>query len=111
MVNVPEFNLNDSFTLNTEEDTALLSVKEKQERLNQMWRNPAINDTYEPGSTFKIITAAAGLEAGVVSLTDQFSCPGFRVVEDRKIRCHKSRRTWRGDFFAGSHEFLQSGIY
>ena len=54
-----------------------------------MWRNPAINDTYEPGSTFKIITAAAGLEAGVVSLTDQFSCPGFRVVEDRKIRCHK----------------------
>lgn len=89
MVNVPEFNLNDPFTLNTEEDTALLSVKEKQERLNQMWRNPAINDTYEPGSTFKIITAAAGLEAGVVSLTDQFSCPGFRVVEDRKIRCHK----------------------
>ena len=54
-----------------------------------MWRNTCINDTYEPGSTFKIITAAAGLEAGVVKLTDQFSCPGFRVVEDRKIRCHK----------------------
>ncbi|MFR2692125.1 MAG: peptidoglycan D,D-transpeptidase FtsI family protein [Enterocloster bolteae] len=61
----------------------------KQELLNQMWRNTCINDTYEPGSTFKIITAAAGLESGVVKLTDQFSCPGFRVVEDRKIRCHK----------------------
>lgn len=88
MVNVPEFNLNDPFTLNTEE-TVVLSAKEKQERLNQMWRNPSINDTYEPGSTFKIITAAAGLEAGVMSLTDRFSCPGFRIVEDRKIRCHK----------------------
>ncbi len=88
MVNVPEFNLNDPFTLNTEE-TVVLSAKEKQERLNQMWRNPSINDTYEPGSTFKIITAAAGLEDGVVSLTDSFSCPGFRIVEDRKIRCHK----------------------
>ena len=88
MVNVPEFNLNDPFTLNTEE-TAVLSAKEKQKRLNQMWRNPSINDTYEPGSTFKIITAAAGLEAGAVALTDRFSCPGFRVVEDRKIRCHK----------------------
>lgn len=54
-----------------------------------MWRNPCLNDTYEPGSTFKIVTAAAGLEAGVVNLTDQFSCPGFRIVEDRKIRCHK----------------------
>ena len=88
MVNIPEFDLNDPFTLNTEEPPGI-SAKEKQELLNQMWRNPAINDTYEPGSTFKIITAAAGLEAGVVSLTDQFSCPGFRVVEDRKIRCHK----------------------
>ena len=88
MVNVPEFDLNDPFTLNTEEPPGI-SAKEKQELLNQMWRNPAINDTYEPGSTFKIITAAAGLEAGVVSLTDQFSCPGFRIVEDRKIRCHK----------------------
>lgn len=88
MVNVPEFDLNDPFTLNTEEPPGI-SAKEKQELLNQMWRNPAINDTYEPGSTFKIITAAAGLEDGVVSLTDQFSCPGFRIVEDRKIRCHK----------------------
>lgn len=88
MANVPEFNLNDPFTLNVEVPDGI-SAKEKQELLNQMWRNPAINDTYEPGSTFKIITAAAGLEAGVVSLTDNFSCPGFRIVEDRKIRCHK----------------------
>jgi stage V sporulation protein D (sporulation-specific penicillin-binding protein) len=66
-----------------------VTAKEKQELLNQMWRNPAINDTYEPGSTFKTVTAAAGLEAGVVHTTDTFSCPGFRVVEDRKIRCHK----------------------
>lgn len=65
------------------------SAQNKQALLNQMWRNPCLNDTYEPGSTFKIVTAAAGLEAGVVNLTDQFSCPGFRIVEDRKIRCHK----------------------
>lgn len=88
MVNVPEFNLNEPFTLNVPAPGGI-SGKEKQELLNQMWRNPSINDTYEPGSTFKIITAAAGLESGAVSLTDQFSCPGFRVVEDRKIRCHK----------------------
>lgn len=88
MVNVPEFNLNDPFTLNVEEPAGI-SEKERQELLNQMWRNPAINDTYEPGSTFKIITAAAGLEAGVVGLDDKFVCPGFRIVEDRKIRCHK----------------------
>ena len=87
MVNVPEFDLNDPFTLNTELIPA--DSKEKQELLNQMWRNPSINDTYEPGSTFKIITAAAGLEAGVVGLSDGFSCPGFRVVGDRRIRCHK----------------------
>ncbi len=88
MVNVPEFNLNEPFTLNVEEPAGI-SAKEKQDLLNQMWRNPSINDTYEPGSTFKIITAAAGLEAGVVRLEDRFSCPGFRVVEDRRIRCHK----------------------
>ena len=88
MVNVPEFNLNEPFTLNKEVPSDI-SAKEKQELLNQMWRNPSINDTYEPGSTFKIITAAAGLEAGVVKLEDTFSCPGFRIVEDRKIRCHK----------------------
>lgn len=87
MVNVPEFDLNDPFTLNTEE--VPIDNKQKQELLNRMWRNPSINDTYEPGSTFKIITAAAGLEAGVVTLWDPFSCPGFRVVEDRRIRCHK----------------------
>jgi stage V sporulation protein D (sporulation-specific penicillin-binding protein) len=88
MVNAPEFNLNDPFTLNTNTEVPA-SAKEKQDLLNQMWRNPCINDTYEPGSTFKIITAAAGLEEGVVKLDDHFSCPGFRVVEDRKIRCHK----------------------
>lgn len=88
MVNAPEFNLNEPFTLNYETEEAV-SGKEKQELLNQMWRNTCINDTYEPGSTFKIITAAAGLEEGVVRLEDTFSCPGFRVVEDRKIRCHK----------------------
>lgn len=89
MVNVPEFNLNDPFTLNTEEDTGAMSPEEKQDALNQMWRNGCINDTYEPGSTFKIITSSACLEEGVVSLDDNFSCPGYRVVEDRKIRCHK----------------------
>lgn len=119
MVNVPEFNLNEPFTLTAgmeaehkeEGQTVWLpaaaevqgeekadespeaagggEVKKKQDLLNQMWRNKCINDTYEPGSTFKIITAAAGLEAGVVDLDDTFSCPGFRIVEDRKIRCHK----------------------
>lgn len=89
MVNVPEFNLNDPFTLNTEDGGAVLSDEEKQEALNQMWRNGSINDTYEPGSTFKIITASACLEEGVVDLDDTFQCPGYRVVEDRKIRCHK----------------------
>ena len=87
MVNVPEFDLNHPFSLGTDESIG--SGKETQNLLNQMWRNRCINDTYEPGSTFKIVTAAAGLEAGVVSLTDPFSCPGFRIVEDRKIRCHK----------------------
>lgn len=89
MVNVPEFNLNEPFTLNTEEDAESMTDEKKQEALNQMWRNGCINDTYEPGSTFKIITASACLEEGVVHLDDTFSCPGYRVVEDRKIRCHK----------------------
>lgn len=88
MVNLPEFNLNDPFTLNTE-NAGLIDDKTKQTMLNQMWRNRCINDTYEPGSTFKIITAAAGLEEGVVTLEDTFSCPGFKIVEDRRIRCHK----------------------
>ena len=109
MVNYPEFNLNDPFTLipemlseiNTEEETsdegeqtaetaaAALSAEEKQNLLNQMWRNQCISDTYEPGSTFKIITATAALEEKVVSLTDNFYCPGYKLVEDRKIRCAK----------------------
>ena len=87
MVNAPEFNLNDPFTLNT--DASGVTDEEKQNLLNQMWRNGCINDTYEPGSTFKIITSSACLEEGVVSLSDSFSCPGYRMVEDRKIRCHK----------------------
>lgn len=88
MVNVPEFDLNEPFRLNTGtgED---LTDEELQDALNQMWRNGCINDTYEPGSTFKIITASACLEEGVVDLKDTFTCPGYRIVEDRKIRCHK----------------------
>ena len=90
MVNVPEFDLNDPFELPAEEGgQESVSDEKKQELLNQMWRNRCINDTYEPGSTFKIITSAACLEEGVVHLEDTFSCPGYRIVEDRKIRCHK----------------------
>lgn len=89
MVNVPEFNLNDPYELNTGVDEETLSDEELQDQLNQMWRNGCINDTYEPGSTFKIITSSACLEEGVVSLDDTFMCPGYRIVEDRKIRCHK----------------------
>ena len=88
MVNVPEFDLNQPFEL-IETDENNLTDTEKQDALNQMWRNGCINDTYEPGSTFKIITASAGLEAGVVHLEDRVSCPGYKIVEDRKIRCHK----------------------
>ena len=99
MVNAPEFNLNDPFTL--DQNLVSESARQKaaqeaeegrdlQERRNQMWRNFCVSDTYEPGSTFKIITAAAGLESGVVKLTDRFTCPGYRIVEDRKIRCHKT---------------------
>jgi stage V sporulation protein D (sporulation-specific penicillin-binding protein) len=88
-VNVPEFDLNDPFTLNTEVDTSSLTQQEKQDLLNQMWRNPCLNDTYEPGSTFKIITMSAGLEEGVVSLNDTFYCPGYKIVEDRTIHCAK----------------------
>ncbi len=82
MVNIPEFNLNEPFTVEGKENAT-------QDELNQMWRNTCINDTYEPGSTFKIVTATAGLEEGVVHENDNFSCPGFRIVEDRRIRCHK----------------------
>ncbi|NLL76463.1 MAG: peptidoglycan glycosyltransferase [Clostridiales bacterium] len=101
MVNVPEFNLNDPYTL-PEGSTEAINEKEKQNALNQMWRNGCINDTYEPGSTFKIITAAAGLESKAVSVSDRFSCPGFIVVEDRKIRCHKVGGHGAEDFVQGT---------
>ena len=137
MVNVPEFNLNDPFTLNTasglEEETegtedpagetegqeagtedpagetegqeagetAAMTEEKKQELLNQMWRNQCINDTYEPGSTFKIITASAAMEQKVVSLNDSFYCPGYKMVEDRRIRCHKIAGHGAEDFTQG----------
>lgn len=110
MTDIPEFDLNDPFTF-TEEfqlqemqaaleqtDSGQQKNTSTQDRLNKMWRNGCINDTYEPGSTFKIITAAAGFESGVVSLNDQFSCPGFIVVDDRKIRCHKTAGHGAEDF-------------
>lgn len=100
MVNEPEFNLNEPFSLNTEMDTEL-SEEEKQDALNKMWRNQCINDTYEPGSTFKIITASAALEEGKVSLSDQFNCPGYKIVEDRRIRCHKVGGHGAEDFTHG----------
>lgn len=102
MANAPEFNLNEPFTLNVETGPEVTAA-EKQTLLNKMWRNPCINDTYEPGSTFKIVTAAAGLEEGVVGLNDMFTCPGFRIVEDRKIRCHKVGGH-------GSETFLQGAM-
>lgn len=102
-VNVPEFDLNDPFTLNTEENTGTLSKKQRQDLLNQMWRNPCLNDTYEPGSTFKIITMAAGLEEGVVSVNDRFYCPGYKLVDDRRIHC--ARRTGHG-----SQDFIQGAM-
>ncbi|MDO4941362.1 MAG: penicillin-binding transpeptidase domain-containing protein [Lachnospiraceae bacterium] len=89
MVNVPEFDLNEPYTLNIK-NSSNLSAEEKQDQLNKMWRNWCVSDTYEPGSTFKIVTATAGLESGAVSVNDTFSCPGFRIVEDRRIRCHKA---------------------
>jgi len=90
MVNVPEFNLNDPFNLeNVEADMQSFSEEEKQDLLNRMWRNGCINDTYEPGSIFKIFTSTACLEEGIVSPSNTFYCPGYRIVEDRRIRCHK----------------------
>ena len=94
MVNAPEFNLNDPFTLPDTEENKGLSGDALQDKLNGMWRNACLNDTYEPGSAFKIITASAALEQGVVTLEDSFSCGGYRVVEDRRIHCHK--RTGHG---------------
>ena len=124
MVNVPEFNLNDPFTL-TEEFLASNAEKQpaadtkdpekKQELLNQMWRNPCLNDTYEPGSTFKIITMAAGLEAGVVSPGDRFYCPGYKVVEDRRIHCAKRTGHRSQNFVEGAQNscnpvFIEVGL-
>ena len=114
-VNVPEFDLNEPFTLNTAVDTSGMSEKEKQDLLNQMWRNPCLNDTYEPGSTFKIITMAAGLEAGVVTVNDRFYCPGYKIVDDRRIHC--ARRTGHGsqNFIEGAQNscnpvFIEVGL-
>ena len=93
MTDVPEFDLNEPFTWipELEEEAAACTTQEEQQNLlNSMWRNGCINDTYEPGSTFKIITAAAALEAGVVTMEDHFSCPGYIIVDDRRIRCHKA---------------------
>lgn len=91
MVNVPEFQLNEPFSLETLQlETAPKDEEEKQDLLNKMWRNTCINDTYEPGSIFKVFTTAAALEAGVLSVNEDFYCPGYRIVEDRRIRCHKT---------------------
>lgn len=89
MVNTPEFNLNEPYTLNVTDAALAVDNETKQNLLNQMWRNPCVSNTYEPGSTFKIITMAAGLEEGVVKLSDTFSCPGYKIVDDRRIKCHK----------------------
>ena len=101
MVNAPEFDLNNPYTLNYEPDEKV-SGKKKQDLLNKMWRNQCTNDTYEPGSTFKVVTATAALENNVVNLDTQFSCPGFRVVDDRKIRCHKTTGHGSEDFLHGT---------
>lgn len=90
MVDVPEFDLNNPYEIPEDQDTGNLTQEQTQEILNGIWRNGCINDTYEPGSIFKIITAAAGLEEGVVTVDDRFSCPGYIMVEDRRIRCHKT---------------------
>ena len=87
MASAPEFNLNDPYRIPG--DLNKMPAKEKSEKRNAMWRNPCVSDTYEPGSTFKILTTAAALEKGVVKMTDRFHCPGYKIVEDRRIRCHK----------------------
>ena len=114
-VNVPEFDLNDPFTLNTPRDTVQMTEEQKQECLNQMWRNPCLNDTYEPGSTFKIITMAAGLEEGVVSVDDRFYCPGYILVKDRRIHCAKRTGHGSQNFVEGAQNscnpvFIQVGL-
>ena len=112
-VNVPEFDLNDPFML--QQDTTGLSEKEIQDLLNQMWRNACINDTYEPGSTFKIITMSAGLSEGVVSPNDSFFCPGYKIVEDRRIHCHKRTGHGAENFVQGAQNscnpvFIEVGL-
>ena len=113
--NVPEFDLNDPFTLNTDTDTRGMTDREKQDLLNQMWRNPCLNDTYEPGSTFKIITMAAGLEEKVVSLEDRFYCPGYKLVDDRRIHCANRRGHGSQNFVEGAQNscnpvFIEVGL-
>ena len=113
--NVPEFDLNDPFTLNTDTDTSGMTDREKQDLLNQMWRNPCLNDTYEPGSTFKIITMAAGLEEKVVSLEDRFYCPGYKLVDDRRIHCANRRGHGSQNFVEGAQNscnpvFIEVGL-
>ncbi len=99
MVDVPEYDLNHPFELNTEVDGYnAMTASEKMDALNTMWRNFNISDTYEPGSTFKIVTSTAALEAGTVSLSDTFYCPGYKIVEDRRIRCHKTTGHGSEDF-------------
>lgn len=114
-VNVPEFDLNDPFTLNTGTDSSSVSSEKLQELLNQMWRNPCLNDTYEPGSTFKIITMAAGLQEGVVSLDDGFYCPGYKLVDDRRIHCANRRGHGSQSFVEGAQNscnpvFIEVGL-
>ena len=114
-VNVPEFNLNEPFTLNTDVDTSGMTDEEVQDLRNRMWRNACINDTYEPGSTFKIITMSAGLEEGVVTPQDTFSCPGYKIVEDRRIHCHKRAGHGAETFVQGAQNscnpvFIEVGL-
>ena len=114
-VNVPEFDLNEPFTLNTGVDTVGMNEGKKQDLLNQMWRNPCLNDTYEPGSTFKIITMAAGLAENVVSLNDSFYCPGYKLVEDRRIHCANRRGHGAQNFVKGAENscnpvFIEVGL-
>ena len=114
-VNVPEFDLNDPFTLNTGTDISGMDSQKIQDLLNQMWRNPCLNDTYEPGSTFKIITMAAGLQEGVVSVNDRFYCPGYKLVDDRRIHCANRRGHGSQNFVEGAQNscnpvFIEVGL-
>lgn len=113
-VNAPEFDLNAPFTLPEGTDAAL-NDEEKQAMLNQMWRNRSINDTYEPGSIFKVFTASAALEEGVVKEEDTFYCPGYKLVEDRRIRCARTTGHGSETFVQGVQNscnpvFIEVGI-